>query len=536
MFNLALLYKVGRGVPVDHCEAAAWFRKAADRGERDATFTWATLMNSAKGWSGIISKRADCISHQVSWACRWMQRWSVSTQKKRPNSRNLRRKGNVSAERQRNRSVEKKRNGNRPAYAPTSRMKLKRAASSGNVGESPQRRSLRRQNWSLEAAAAETPPQPEPHHVEYARPQAQGEKEEAATTPARSLHLPKQIVVVSIAVAALVTVWLFYWNLWLKWTPQTSGTVHALNSIIFKSPQSGWIVGNEGTILHTDDGGNSWKPQTSGTQVSLTSVDSSSPPVGWVVGHDGTILHTDDGGSSWKPQTSSTTQDLKSVFFSSPQIGWAVGNYGTMLYTKNGGDSWQAWSGAIAKKPVHSLLFIGSRVGWAIVDDFPLSIILHTNDGGDTWSQISQRQEYLNSLAFVDEHEGWAVGGNGTILHTHDGGVNWKPQISGTQQVLLSVTFATLPAVGMGGGHWRHDSPHGRRRHELEATDGRTRTSAEFGDVCFSAVGLGGGRRRHDSALAIALVPERIPPSESAVSAVGPFYCGVPVGAATDGS
>jgi photosystem II stability/assembly factor-like uncharacterized protein len=55
-------------------------------------------------------------------------------------------------------------------------------------------------------------------------------------------------------------------------------------------------VGHGGIILHTQNGGRDWEPQNSGTDKDLTSIAFVTPQSGWVLGTDATILHTEDGG------------------------------------------------------------------------------------------------------------------------------------------------------------------------------------------------------------------------------------------------
>jgi photosystem II stability/assembly factor-like uncharacterized protein len=51
---------------------------------------------------------------------------------------------------------------------------------------------------------------------------------------------------------------------------------------------------------------------------------------GWIVGRSGTILRTEDGGQTWLQQESSTKQNLYSLHFNK-KIGWAVGGDGVVL-------------------------------------------------------------------------------------------------------------------------------------------------------------------------------------------------------------
>jgi len=58
---------------------------------------------------------------------------------------------------------------------------------------------------------------------------------------------------------------------------------------------------------------------------------------GTIVGEEGVILRTADGGLSWEEQTSGTTNALSSVYFVDALNGWSVGNNGAILHTTNGG-------------------------------------------------------------------------------------------------------------------------------------------------------------------------------------------------------
>jgi TPR repeat protein len=96
-----------------------------------------------------------------------------------------------------------------------------------------------------------------------------------------------------------------------SWQPQISGTQENLSSVAFVSPQSGWAVGERGTILHTADGGRSWQPQTSGTKETLLSVAFVSPQSGWALGRGSTILHTADGGTRAADQRHTRVADFR---------------------------------------------------------------------------------------------------------------------------------------------------------------------------------------------------------------------------------
>jgi photosystem II stability/assembly factor-like uncharacterized protein len=59
----------------------------------------------------------------------------------------------------------------------------------------------------------------------------------------------------------------------------------------FSNPQSGWIVGERGTIFRTVDAGFSWNEVTTpATKTTLYGLSFSNPAQGWAAGEQGTIL------------------------------------------------------------------------------------------------------------------------------------------------------------------------------------------------------------------------------------------------------
>jgi photosystem II stability/assembly factor-like uncharacterized protein len=71
----------------------------------------------------------------------------------------------------------------------------------------------------------------------------------------------------------------------------------------FVDLNNGWIVGRTSfinqLILKTTNGGLSWSSQSTGTYHQLNSVNFRDNNVGWLVGENGTILHTTNGGVSF---------------------------------------------------------------------------------------------------------------------------------------------------------------------------------------------------------------------------------------------
>lgn len=90
-------------------------------------------------------------------------------------------------------------------------------------------------------------------------------------------------------------------------------------------------------IRKTTDGGLSWReyaiPRFIGA---LYGMDFVSADTGYMVGEAGTILKSIDAGNTWAKQVSPATEELRSVQFQNPFLGFAVGRGGTILRYKAG--------------------------------------------------------------------------------------------------------------------------------------------------------------------------------------------------------
>jgi len=120
------------------------------------------------------------------------------------------------------------------------------------------------------------------------------------------------------------------------WTYQTNSGVSsflAFNDIRFTDANNGWIVGANGIIRHSANGGaTAWTAQTSGTQYELLGVDFINASVGYACGRQGIILATSNAGSTWQAQYSTTTSaSLWEIDMVDATTGFAVGDVGRIL-------------------------------------------------------------------------------------------------------------------------------------------------------------------------------------------------------------
>jgi len=110
--------------------------------------------------------------------------------------------------------------------------------------------------------------------------------------------------------------------------------------------QKGWIVGEFGRIMRTDDGGITWTavkapltPDEVGVVPSIMGVTFRDEEHGVAVGLGGMILITEDGGKRWVKVPEVTREHLFRVIWDGAQ--WvAVGDKGIMLKGDPSGVKW----------------------------------------------------------------------------------------------------------------------------------------------------------------------------------------------------
>ncbi len=137
-------------------------------------------------------------------------------------------------------------------------------------------------------------------------------------------------------------------------------------------------------------------------------------------------------------QPSKVRHDLLSVNFPTDNDGWACGRWGTILHTADGGKTWSAQKSG-TEYTLTGIHFIDPKNGWAAGDQ---GTILHTKDGGATWvAQKSPVPYFLMAVQFVNQRKGWIATERTTILATDDGGATWRVQFKDQDFILRGISF-----------------------------------------------------------------------------------------------
>jgi photosystem II stability/assembly factor-like uncharacterized protein len=115
----------------------------------------------------------------------------------------------------------------------------------------------------------------------------------------------------------------------------------SLFSVYTLSAEEIWVVGIDGIMLFSGDGGQNWRQVDLPVKKHLFAVKFYGNN-GYVVGKEGIYLRSTDGGNSWEQIDIGAKFYLQDIAFSnSKDCGWIVGAHGWMLKTQNEGKSFQ---------------------------------------------------------------------------------------------------------------------------------------------------------------------------------------------------
>ena len=257
-------------------------------------------------------------------------------------------------------------------------------------------------------------------------------------------------------------------------------------------------VGDHGHVLLSVDQGRTWTQSLTPTRALLTGVSFADANHSWVVGHDGVILATNDGGLTWIRQDEG--RDLETVFldvyFRDLNHGFAVGAYGKFLVTADGGKNWTAAKPAEDEAHYNRItagpdgcLYLAGEGG----------LLLISRDGGEDWTkaELPYDGSFFGALP-LDDGRVVVYGLRGHILRSENHGADWAEENSTVQVLIMGGTrLAAGPVVlaGQGGNffvsrdggrtftHWKPADFGTSVAGVIDAGDGSLLTVGEAGAV-----------------------------------------------------
>jgi hypothetical protein len=121
------------------------------------------------------------------------------------------------------------------------------------------------------------------------------------------------------------------------------------------------------------------------------------------------------------------SQDLQ---FVSSRIGWTAvpGKYRILGTTDGGHHWWTSYQGPISSQTatgyIESIAFVNATDGWALVNGEGL---MSTRNGGHTWSAPREPTEgAVMNFVFASPENGWATTSKGVLLRSLNAGATWQ--------------------------------------------------------------------------------------------------------------
>lgn len=155
-------------------------------------------------------------------------------------------------------------------------------------------------------------------------------------------------------------------SLWRRakgdWAELPFDTFETALSLACSGDEKLWASASFATILSSEDLGVTWTEYSPGEDLFLNEIEFPSALVGYSVGEFGTILKTEDGGQSWvRLQTELGEFYPLSAYFDTADSGWVGGLDGAIFSTSDGGVTWQKDQVATSS-PIYGISRIGSSI------------------------------------------------------------------------------------------------------------------------------------------------------------------------------
>jgi len=179
-----------------------------------------------------------------------------------------------------------------------------------------------------------------------------------------------------------------------------------------------------------------------------------------VVGERGHVLLSNDRGAHWQQAAVPTRGTLTAVQVIGDDHAWAVGHDGLILHSDDGGFSWSRQrQSQEPDRPLLDVWFADPRRGIAIG---AYGLLLSTENGGRTWWDHLSNDEGAHANAIAEAPDGtlYIAGESGSILRSDDRGLSWQRLPSpyqGSFFGLLALQDSTILVFGLRGHLFRSE-------------------------------------------------------------------------------
>lgn len=224
----------------------------------------------------------------------------------------------------------------------------------------------------------------------------------------------------------------------INWETKKIASNQNLHSIYFINDSVGFVVGELGLFMKTNDGGLNWNRLSLLDSINFYSIDFINEKVGFIIGEKGVIYRTLDGGEHWIRSELDRNINFFKIYSSNFNNIFITGSQGTILKSTNNGETWRKVF-TNTSLLIYSISFCDYQNGFAVGWN---GTILQTNDGGENWFSIkSFTDNYIRDIYFINDKIGITCGGDGEIFRTENGGKSWNKIKINISSGLYSIFF-----------------------------------------------------------------------------------------------
>jgi len=258
-------------------------------------------------------------------------------------------------------------------------------------------------------------------------------------------------------------------------------TTATINKVYFMNDQLGWAATSAGEVLNTFDGGKTWKSATPTTR-NIRDIEVQGRQ-GYIVGDQGLLMKTTNGGASWQDMSLNIKYNLVGVGIVDDTTIIVCGTdqnsvsktKGIVFDSRDGGKTWKKHDEQLgngytdmcvypprkvyllaAKKAFHSISrgtryfpgqYEGSRLGlgFDFIDDWGFMVgykglFARSITHGRKWEEVPvEITKNLYAVELFDHYSGVAVGDDGLVMYIYDGGDRHVVETCGVDMDLHTV-------------------------------------------------------------------------------------------------
>jgi len=228
--------------------------------------------------------------------------------------------------------------------------------------------------------------------------------------------------------------------------------MESLTDLIYINKFHGIAVGKNGTLISTNDGGESWISQSDVPNYNLWDIAKKQDMI-LVVGERGAILESMDQGMSWESLNLGVSENLYGIdfldYFTGLIVGGSIEASSIIFRTEDSGINWSQISidHLALTTNLRQVTFVPSSS--RVIAIGARGTVIESNDEGLSWELRKDMGTTCDlwDISFLNSDTGALTGDKGTFLYTDDGGNSWRKVDVGTDENLRQVYFSRTKRV-----------------------------------------------------------------------------------------